>query len=264
MKEKKSRKLIVIIVILAIALLASTSYIIYDKVWKKEEKTEEKEKTKTDVPKKEEKERILTEEEQTQIENQIKEYTSAFADSYPIDEETPLENQKALNFALVKRGTLGENIMESDIEKILENYFGKDHSYRHEDIDCFIGDGVLYQYNSAKREYIFQDTHGHGGPGTFTAQIYYIDGTVKDNQYTVNVHILYGDYCGGVCGPILSYYKTAEDSMNGENPVLGPYEDYHTITNEEYESVKANLPITTFSFEKDEDNNYGLKAVELK
>ena len=36
MKEKKSRKLIVIIVILAIALLASTSYIIYDKVWKKE------------------------------------------------------------------------------------------------------------------------------------------------------------------------------------------------------------------------------------
>ena len=34
MKEKKSRKLIVIIVILAIALLASTSYIIYDKVWK--------------------------------------------------------------------------------------------------------------------------------------------------------------------------------------------------------------------------------------
>ena len=112
MKEKKSRKLIVIIVILAIALLASTSYIIYDKVWKKEEKTEEKEKTKTDVPKKEEKERILTEEEQAQIENQIKEYTSAFADSYPIDEETPLENQKALNFALVKRGTLGENIME--------------------------------------------------------------------------------------------------------------------------------------------------------
>ena len=37
-----------------------------------------------------------------------------------------------------------------------------------------------------------------------------------------------------------------------------------SVTNEEYESVKANLPITTFTFEKDEDNNYGLKAVELK
>ena len=39
MKEKKSRKLIVIIVMLAIALLASTSYIIPHKVWNQEETT---------------------------------------------------------------------------------------------------------------------------------------------------------------------------------------------------------------------------------
>ena len=50
--------------------------------------------------------------------------------------------------------------------------------------------------------------------------------------------------------------------MNSQNPILGPYEEPHTITNEEYDTIKENLPITTFIFEKDEDNNYGLKAVK--
>lgn len=263
MKERQSKKLIIIIIVLLICLLGSISYIIYDKVFIKEQiETKEKPKEKKKNQSVENKVHALTETEQQQILSQIKDYTPSLASYFPIDETHPLSNQDVLNFALVKIGTLRDNIMESDIEKILQTYFGKKHPYQHEDINCFAGDGVLYKYNSAKREYIFQNTHGHGGQGSYAAEIFYIDGTADQNKYTVNVHILYGDYCGGVCGPTLSYYKTREDSMNSQNPILGPYEEPHTITNEEYDTIKENLPITTFIFEKDEDNNYGLKAVK--
>lgn len=263
MKEKNNKKLIVIIIILVVALLGSISYIVYDKLIIQEE-VEKKKKVKPEKEQTEsEEKRALTNEEEKQILSQIKDYTQILADSYPINNENPLENQDVLNFALVKIGTLGDNIMESDIEKILQTYFGKNHPYTHEDIDCFAGDGLLYKYNSAKREYIFQNTHGHGGQGSYSAEVFFVDGTVEDNKYTVTVHILYGDYCGGICGPTLSYYKTKEDSMNGENPILGPYEDPHTITSEEYDTIKSSLSTTTFTFEKDKDNNYGLKTVEL-
>lgn len=264
MKERKSKKLIIIIVVLIICLLGSISYIIYDKVFVKEQVEENKKVQETKEKETiENKVRALTEEEQQQILAQIKDYTVSLATSFPIDKDHPLSNQDALNFALVKLGTLRNNIMESDIEKILQTYFGKNHPYKHEDINCFAGDGILYKYNSAKREYIFQDTHGHGGQGSYSAEVFYIDGIVDKNKYTVNVHILYGDYCGGVCGPTLSYYKTKKDSMNSQNPILGPYEEPHAITNEEYDTIKENLPTTTFIFEKDEDNNYGLKVVKI-
>lgn len=263
MKERKNKKLIIIIIVLLICLLGSISYIIYDKFFVKEEiVTKEKSKEENKEQSIENKVRTLTQTEQQQILLQIKDYTQSLASSFPIDETHPLSNQDVLNFALVKIGTLRDNIMESDIEKILQTYFGKNHPYQHEDINCFAGDGILYKYNSAKREYIFQNTHGHGGQGSYTSEIFYIDGTVDQNKYTVNVHILYGDYCGGVCGPTLSYYRTKEDSMNNENPILGPYEEPHIITAEEYDTIKENLPTTTFIFEKDQDNNYGLKVVK--
>ena len=258
----KNRNLVIITIILIICLLGSLSYIIYKKVLNetKIEQKEEAEKLKSEHQSKVES-RALTNIEQQQILIQIKDYATALVKLYPIDEQHPITNQEALNFALVKIGTLRNNIMESEIEKILQTYFGKNHSYKHEDINCFAGDGILYKYNSAKREYIFQDTHGHGGQGTYSAEIYYINGMVEDDKYIVNVHILYGDYCGGVCGPTLSYYKTKEDSMNSQNPILGPYEDPHTITDEEYDMIKTSLPTVTFTLKKDNDNNYGLMTV---
>ena len=179
----KNRNLVIITIILIICLLGSLSYIIYKKVLNetKIEQKEEAEKLKSEHQSKVES-RALTNIEQQQILIQIKDYATALVKSYPIDEQHPITNQEALNFALVKIGTLRNNIMESEIEKILQTYFGKNHSYKHEDINCFAGDGILYKYNSAKREYIFQDTHGHGGQGTYSAEIYYING-ISSLQY---------------------------------------------------------------------------------
>ena len=148
--------------------------------------------------------------------------------------------------------------------KVLEKYFGDNHPYIHEDIQCFLGDGVLYRYDSAKREYFFQDIHGHGGAGIYPAEIYYLDGQKKDEVYTVRVNVLYGDYCYGTCGPVTGYYKSAIDSRNGENPVLGGFGDYYEITEKEYQSVKDNLPVTTFTFIRDKDGNYGLESVTVE
>ena len=75
---------------------------------------------------------------------------------------------------------------------------------------------------------------------------------------------MYGNYCYGTCGPVTGYYKSAVDSRNGENPVLGGLDDYYEITEEEYQSVKDNLPVTKFTFVKDQNENYGLESVTLE
>ena len=209
-------------------------------------------------------EKELTMEEKELLLAQIKDYTTILADSYPIDGLGSLDNQQALLFALDQLGVTGQDFMESDLEKVLEKYFGDNHPYIHEDIQCFLGDGVLYRYDSAKREYFFQDIHGHGGAGIYPAEIYYLDGQKKDEVYTVRVNILYGNYCYGTCGPVTGYYKSAVDSRNGENPVLGGLDDYYEITEEEYQSVKDNLPVTKFTFVKDQNENYGLESVTLE
>ena len=262
-KEKKNKGLIIIIIFLIIALLGTTGYIIYDKVVKKEPQQEEKKQTKKEEEE-ESPQRKLTEEEKTTLLSQIETYTNTLAGEYTFDEELPLENQQALLFALIQLESTGQDYMESDLEKVLQQYFGENHPYQHENIECFLGDGTLYIYDSAKREYRFQDYHAHGGQGIYPNEVYYIDGNTDEQTYTINVNILYGDYCNSTCGPTTSYYTTANDSRNGINPILGPYENLHTITQEEYNSIQETLPITTFTFEKDDIENYGLKRVTIK
>ncbi len=265
MKEKNNNRLIAIIILLVIALLATSGYIIYDKVIKKEEVTKEKV-----TPKEEQQQpvtRNTTKEEQTILLDQITAYTTYFADSYPITEETPLDNWEALSFATIQLENSFSDFMESDLEKVLEQYFGKNHPYIHADINCFAGDGVLYKYDSAKRTYTYQDIHAHGGRTAFRPTIYILEGIVKDDTtYEVTTQILYANNAGDTMGPRERYYITANKTPTTEeyeDCILGPYGVEHEVTEEEYQSIKDQIPITTFTFEKDEDNNYGLKSVTI-
>lgn len=261
MEKKKHKIVIFIILILFIGFILLSIYIInHPKV----ENANHKEDTDASGVLDEDIEKEFTMEEKKLLLDQIKDYTTILADSYPIDNLRSLDNQQALLFALDQLGVTGQDFMESDLEKVLKKYFGDNHPYIHEDIQCFLGDGVLYWYDSAKREYFFQDIHGHGGAGIYPAEIYYLDGQKKDEVYTVRVNILYGDYCYGTCGPVTGYYKSAVDSRNGENPVLGGLGDYYEITEEEYQSVKDNLPVTKFTFVKDQNENYGLESVTFE
>ena len=265
-KKKSNKGLIIIIIILVIALLATSGYIIYDKVIKKEEVTEEN-KTQEEEQEQQPVTRNITEEEQTILLDQMTAYTTYFADSYPITEETPLDNWEALTFATTQLQTTFSDFMESDLEKVLEQYFGKNHPYIHEDINCFAGDGVLYKYDSAKRTYTYQDMHAHGGRTTFRPNGYILEGTVEDDTtYEVTTQILYANNAGDTTGPRERYYITANRNPTAEeyeDCILGPYGVEHEVTEEEYQSIKDQIPITTFTFEKDEDNNYGLKSVTI-
>lgn len=257
-KRKKNRIVIFVILILLMVFVILSIYIICNQYLKNDVGEQYKEKPENHM------EQELTKKEEETLLAQIKDYTTIFADSYPFDDNNPLDNQKALSFALVRLGVTGQDFMESDLEKQLEKYFGDGHPYIHEDIECFLQDGVLYRYDSAKREYFFQNIHGHGGYGMYPVEVFYLDGRVEDDIYTVRVNILYGDYCSGTCGPVIEYYKNAEDSIRGEYPVLGPFDDYHEVTEEEYQSIKKELPVMKFTFIKDKNENYGLQSVAIE
>ncbi len=260
---KKVKIQTIVIIILVIALLGTSSYIIYDNVLR-EDKKEVKE-VKKEKDEKEEKE-IKTEEistsEEEILKEQIMDYTRYLADTYPTKVEE-MDNQKVLYFALMKLNKTGEDFMESELEKVLEQFFGTNHPFVHEDIICTIDNEPLYRYDSAKRQYFFQDIHAHGGSGVFMPNIYEIQGEKVDNKYTVKAKILYNDYCGEICSPKMNYYKSVEDSLTGENPVFGPYDMEYEITEEEYNQVKDQIPTTIFTFIKDENNNYGLESVTI-
>lgn len=263
MTQKSKKGTTIIIVVLCIALLGSIGYIVYDKVLKKEPVVkEEKEKEKKEE--KEDTTREVAENEKTVLLNQITAYTSSFGDIYPVTETSSMPNQTALQFALATGNLKGQEVMESDLETVLKKYFGATHSFHHEDIQCFLGDGPLYKYDSATRKYTFQNTHGHGGGGTMPSTNYYLSGTVTNEKtYEVKVNIIYSDYCGDTCGPSTGYYKTAMKNHNRTDYILGPYTDIHELIEQDYQSVKDQLPITTFTFEKDELGNYGLKSVTV-
>lgn len=252
---------IIIIVILSICLLASLGYIAYDKVLKKEPEKKE-------TPKKEEKEektvRELTESEKNTLLAQIPEYTAYLAETYPFKEQKDINNQTVLYFAFIQNHVRQQEIMESELEQTIQKYFGKNHSFRHEDIICPNGDGTLYKYDSATRKYTYLDIHMHGGGGMTPSNAYYLSGSVENEKTVqIKVNILYADSCSDICGPSAGYYKSVADSRNS-NYILGPYEDIHELTDTEYQSVKNQLPITTFNFLKDENNNYGLQSVIIE
>ena len=252
-KKKKSNKGVIVIIILIIALLGISGYIIYDKAINKEEPGKEK---------KEPEIKEVTEEEKNTLLEQINVYTPYFADSYPITEKSTLDNQEVLYFASMQLENKFSDFMESDLEKVLEKYFGKDHPYVHEDIDCFAGDGVLYKYDSAKRTYEYEDMHAHGGKTIYRSTVFFVEGKSEDDTtYKIQTQILYTTSAGDTVGPRDRYYTSANQEY--DDYILGPYGEDHEVTEEEYQSIKNKIPITTFTFEKDEDNNYGLKSVTI-
>lgn len=262
-EKKKNKGLIAVIIILIIALLGTSGYIIYDKVLipKDQEKYQKKPKKEKETPPEES--RTLQNQEIEKLLEQITAYSTYFADFYPLTE--PLSNQKALYFALIELNAKTNDFMESDLEKVLEKYFGKNHPYHHEDIKCPIDNEALYIYNSAKRNYTYQDIHWHGGSTIFRPTVFFVDGKVLDEKtYAVKTNILYAPNSGDTTGPRDKYYSKVMFEDTTDNMVLGPYDSDHEITDEEYQSIKNKLPITTFTFEKDDFGNYGLKSVTLE
>lgn len=262
--NKKKKKINMLITILILILIIISNHIIYDKILKSQkEENVLKQKLKENPNQAEQNSiRELREEEQEILLDQIKKYNLSFASSYPITDLKPLNNQSALMFALKMTTKTGQDLMESDIEKELRKYFGKDHPYVHEDIECFLEDGPLYKYNRTKNIYLYQYIHAHGELGFYPSELYFVSGVVKNNKnFQIKVKILYADYCSGTCGPIQGYYASISEAENKNEYILEPYIDFHNLTEVQYQTIQEKVPTTTFNFEKDNEGNYGLKSV---
>lgn len=256
---KKKNVIIVILVGLSFLLVGLGSYFVFQTFTTREVPVTKNKEENFKKPV----ERELSVAEQQTLLSQIKLYNSLLGSLYPIDNIKKVDNQTILQFAFKQVEIRNAQFMESDLQKILDQYFGTSLSVSYEDIMCFADDGVLYQYNSSTRKYQFTGTHGHGGSGVLDNSTYLLSGKVQDDIYTVKVASLYGNYCSDVCGPTDSYYQSAQGALQGKTPIYTLKEEEIGVieADEVYKKVADQLPVTIFTFQKDKDGNYGLQKV---
>ena len=267
-KKKKSKNIIIVLLVLIICLLIA--YIAYDKLLTKQSPQESKksvtenEKTeiddnKEDDKKKEEISKQLTESDVLDYIANINKVLVSFANKVPM-KTSDISNDELLEFAFWKAEWKGEQKTAESVSKVIEDIFGKDYSYHLGDIQCFVGDGIIYQYNQAEGTFNRVGEHGHGGGSGYSPRIYFIEGKQTSDTITIKAKVLYGERCGDICGPS-SYFYDKATYKNGE-------EIYKTDNNHDddydyvYNEVKDKLPITTFILKKQSDGRFALTEIK--
>lgn len=192
-----------------------------------------------------------------EILKQIDMYNYIFSEEYPINDVNQLDNQLKLRFgvyALNSNENIDNYYSEDDLDDIYKNYFSDGFKVIYEDIKCPSKDGVLYTLNNDTKTYVKEEKHEHG-TSSIDIDTYYVSDTIKGNQYIIDTNILYSNYCNEVCSPDNSgYYTSYSDAVKGGEPVI--------YKRNEYNDIKENLPITTFTFIKNK-SHYKLKSVQI-
>lgn len=245
-KEKKSTGKTISIVILIILLLCSLSYIGYNE-YQKLIADNEKEKVVE--------ERQLYYSEVETIMSQIELYNYIFKEAYPIEDINSIDNQLKLKFgiyALKEVENINNYYKIEDMEEIYNDYFVDGFNAIYEDINCDAKDDVLYELNDQTKTYTEKSGHEHDNP-TVDIDTYFVKGEIDNNEYIIDTHILYSNYCNGTCNPMGGYYKSYNDVVKGTNPV--------TYRRSEYKNIKDTLPTTVYTFVK-EKNRFKLKNID--
>lgn len=266
-RRRKSSGAGFVIFILILCLGACVTYIVYDKVNSGE--------IKLDINKNEEKEdkstvRDLSEVEKVGLLTLIKEkYNYLLGQYYPIEEVSSLSNGQLMKMGInVLRssykfsGSYNESFLEDEFNTYLYKV-----DFKHEDIICGCGSrAFIYDKNtktySADPAHAKHDVYDEGYVNT---EVFYTSGEVKDNEVTVNAHVLYERVCKGACTVQNAYYKSYDDASKMINPVVGDSTslvEYH-INEYDYGEIKWKLPTTIYKFVIS-DGNYKLKSVTFK
>ena len=258
---KKSHKgLIILVILLVLVILGLVGYICYDKglIFQKQEDVVKEEKKEEDNK--------VSSSELEEIRGIVQELSNNFAKYYPLSDLSKIDNQELLLFAIRKADT-GDEIGKKDVEDVISKYFGNSVKVVHEDIKCpsSFHDQKLYLYEDG--EYELNNYHGgHGGPGFVSASPFYVSSEKDGNIINVNYKILYSNVCNDTC-ILNAYYRTYEDSINSNNPVLegdnSSDDPGVNLTEDLYKSVEEKIPVTSFKFEKTKNNTYNLKSVSI-
>lgn len=266
-KKKTNTAFIVIIILLIIIILLLVGYIFFIHPTMKNEpkETETKEEIKEEVKPIE-----LTEAEVESYWKIIKTFTHSYGEKYPINTKN-LDNQDILSFVWLSYNELtGKNfedgVTKEDVENAITSIFGKDYPYTIESIDCFGGDGVIFEYNAENATFARVGTHGHGGASGVLAQEFFVSAQQTEEELTINTKILYGGTHGHTWGPTYDFYASAPfdhpiyqaEHLDCSQP--NTCETYETV----YPKVKDQLPITAFVFKKQSDGGFGLSEVRIE
>lgn len=248
-KTKKSTGKTVVIVILLLLLLTSLTYIGYTEYQKllKEDDTL--------VDKNTKRSELYYSEVET-IMNQIDMYNTIFKGKYPINKVDDIDNQLKLQFgiyALQETENIHNYYRIEDIKEMYKNFFVDGFNAVYEDIECPAKDKPLYELSSVKKIYTEVTEHAHGST-TLDINAYFVKGSIDENIYTIDTHLVYSNYCSDTCNPNGGYYKSYNDVVNGTNP------EFYKISN--YKEVKDDFPITTFTFIK-QKGNYKLESIKV-
>ena len=270
--NKINKTLIVIIVVISIILIGVISFTIYSSMSPKEESIKEESANEQEKVKSTDKIKPIKAEDAEIMIKQITTYNQYLSTIYPIDDINQIDSKLISDLAYTRIPNIsygpGESFMQTDLEKVIAQFFGNDYEVKHQDIPCFCDEKIMFKYDSAKRNYSFYGMHGHGGQAYNSGYTNFIDGTYNETQktYTINTKIIYRNPIGDTAGPATHYYANGKDAMDQTNPI-------YTVTEEEimtlqpgvvYDTLKEQLKITSYEFKVDSDGNYGLTKVTIK
>ena len=263
--KPNNKKAWLIVVVLAIVLTGCICLAAYQKGLignqkeeSQQEKTDKKEEQKEE---KQEETKETTEEiaEDATFTKKVQSMTEAFADYLPITDLSIISNQDLLFFALRQIGWK-ETIPASDVENVIKEHFGNEIKVNHENIECFVANhDDLYIYENG--EYRQNPDHGgHGGPGSVMTYVRYISGSKKGNTVELNYKVLYSNFCGDTC-VLYQYFTRSGDE--GSKVIDFTNAEGSILTDEKFDEVSDQVPITTFTYEVTDDGVYNLKSIKI-
>ena len=180
-----------------------------------------------------------------------------------------LDNQQILRIGLTDELTSKGYFTSQGLKTSIKSQLG-DIKYEDESIKCLVCGNALYKYSSEEKLYEEAPStdHGHGSYGAFSKVKYFEKATKNETKGTLDISyiILYGVYFDDSDMPNKNIYKYPEDSLKGQNGLLEDNDEGYTKEDFDkvYEEKKKELPIVTYSFEKNKEGNYVFKKVSVK
>jgi len=262
------KKYIIIIIVLLMIICGLTAYIVFG------EKSNQKTITNNERPKVVEEKTDVT----TLSEGGVATYlqkinmlNNRFYYHIPFSDVKDISNQEALQLASIYvvgniSTASSQPILGFGSGKIVEGlnyFFGSDYEYKLEDINCESNDGIIFKYNKENEMFERVGIHGHDGFTNVRTKAFFQDATLDEEkgEITINVKVLNAGNCAGTCGPKNSFsggiYSDHKNRIVYEAKEETSFEDA-------YAHCSKDIPITTYKFIKNKDQNYGIKSIITK
>lgn len=200
----------------------------------------------------------LNDSEKSIINNKLTIVSKYLSDLYPIENVLNIDKQRLMNFAVltypnVVNRSFQENSTTNELAYAIRYYLKFLGKLEGEKILCLKDNEIFYNYTKEIDSYSINETHkNHNEEYISDVKLYPIDYKLDGNNLEVITKILYKDKTN------TAYYKSYNDAINKKDAILNK----NDVTNEDYESIKEQLPTTTFKMEKI-DKSFVISAISI-